>query len=115
MVLDIERVEANISTCERKVAACEEKLAINVAAQDEITTLTDVRGLSKPRRRLSAAARADLEHLRMLQARLVIEKEQLGSEKLFLLAEKERLNKVKADLESTLDSRRPPRYPLGRG
>ena len=64
MAGDIQNVEAEIAACERKISECEDEVAKNEAAQEALTTRNDAQGVRTPRRRLSAAATANLAYLR---------------------------------------------------
>lgn len=97
-MLDIERVETEIAACVHEIAECEEEQKKNVAAQHALTTRTDTRGVSTPRRRLGATAQAQLAHLRSkdlqlgeILVQLLKHMTSLREKEAQLLAEKARL------------------------
>ena len=96
---DIERVEADISACDREIGACTNEMAQNLAAQRQLPNIVGAEGAS---RELSAAETAELEYLRANEAKMRTNLEQLRRNLEQLCNKDERLHSNKKELlEST--------------
>lgn len=96
---DIERVEADISACERQIGVCVNEVAQNMAAQRKLHNVVGAAGAS---RELSAAEAAELDYLRANEAKLRRNLERLRTNLEQLRYKEERLHSDKKELlEST--------------